>query len=181
MKVPDPWHRRRKRYLSRFNTQHHHPEQKSIKPDTTHNTDSTVVSTSATVNTSTQPVSVPSSPIAMISPTPERFIETNQGDESNNNNNGLMSPAESVRTLRSVNSSDRNSFNFHLQNRFIKDLLSSPKVDGMTFCLIMLDKCYYELQQRYDDSPLISNLSLIYCMIIDVMKNILEKCNNDMN
>jgi hypothetical protein len=38
-------------------------------------------------------------------------------------------------------------------NRYIQDLLSAPRIDGMLFCLIMIDKCYYELQiMRVNDS-----------------------------
>lgn len=37
------------------------------------------------------------------------------------------------------------------RNSYIKDLLNATKVDGMTFCLVMLDKCYQEYQNRCDD------------------------------
>lgn len=142
LRVPDPWHRKRTRYLSKFNTQK--ASKKASQP--------TVPIVSA-ANDVVQDESTPSSPVMIVSPKPERYIDTMNSSYDENqstngyNNNDLMSP-QSVMTARSVNSSDRNSFNFQRQNRYIQDLLSSPRVDGMTFCLIMLDKCYYELQQR---------------------------------
>jgi hypothetical protein len=59
-------------------------------------------------------------------------------------------------------------------NRYIQDLLSAPRIDGMSFCLIMIDKCYYELQRRCVNDSFFS-----FFLSTDFLFMFLNRCDDE--
>ena len=170
MKNPDPWMKKRRKSTTflkyQKTTEAFTSPQKSPSSSSSHPTSHEKATNGSPNNNNSN----------IISPIPTNKSEQNvlfspdivnksapvaPIDTSNNNNNNVHnsshsnlstllhpipttphSPLTSPNALNTITPfQDRN-------NRYIQDLLSAPKVDGMSFCLIMIDKCYYELQRR---------------------------------
>lgn len=183
LKVPDPWQRKRRPY-HRPNPQTE--ESGASTTDKNNNKDVSTVEEEIVENEDLPRMSElslddpipPEDTNPLTDPQYEEIVlddlrkEEGEGrEEAYDAENNRQALDETISNLQSPQSTQQSQ----LQNRFIMDLLSTPKVDGMTFCLVMLDKCYYELQQRYvyyHYSGQSSDRLLIFPFLVDVMKNI---------